>query len=446
MSAPRESGPRSAARVSVVIATRNSASTLERLFRSIERQTVPAKVIVVDNGSSDDTLELAAMHADVVRSAGPERSAQRNLGTAIATTEYVLHVDSDMVLEPQTIAECVKTADDTGAGALIVPETSIGDSVLARVRNLERSCYEGDDTIEAPRFFRRDVLVSHGGYDEELFAGEDWDLSQRLRLAGVPISRAREARLLHDDDATTLTAHLQKKYYYGRSLGRYVKRHPSLGARQVSPVRPAFLRHRRRLAAHPLLAAAVILLKVTELLAGGAGFVVAEAGVLRPLLQPLAVCLAAIAVWFAKLSLVHTYSPFSEPFRHSVLTWAFVSLACFALVWISPALALLALGRRENARAVAGFVPDVLILVRGLVGDDRVPRRRKLLLVVLAAYIAMPFDPVPDVIPVVGQLDDAIVAVLVLRLLLRAGGEPLVRGHWPGPESSLRVLLRLARA
>jgi glycosyltransferase involved in cell wall biosynthesis/uncharacterized membrane protein YkvA (DUF1232 family) len=444
VSASREPESRPAARVSVVITTRNSASTVERLFQSIEEQTVPAAVIIVDNDSSDDTLELAARYADVVRSAGPERSAQRNVGTATATTEYVLHVDSDMVLEPQTIAECLKTADATGADALIVPETSVGESLLARVRSLERSCYEGDDTIEAPRFFRRDVLVANGGYDEELFAGEDWDLTQRLRLAGVPIARAEGARLLHDDDATTLPAHLQKKYYYGHSLGRYVKRHPSLGARQVSPVRPAFVRHWRRLAAHPVLAAAVIVLKVTELLAAGVGFAIAE--VSRPLLRPAAVCLAAVAVWLAKLSLVQTDGPFSEPFRHSWLTWALVSLACFAVAWIAPAIALLAIGRREDARAVAGFVPDVLILVRGLVGDDRVSRRRKLLLIVLAAYIAMPFDPVPDVIPVVGQLDDAIVAILVLRSLLRAGGEPLVRSHWPGPESSLRVLLRLARA
>jgi glycosyltransferase involved in cell wall biosynthesis/uncharacterized membrane protein YkvA (DUF1232 family) len=445
VSVSREADLRSTERASVVITTRNSASTLERLFESIEQQIVRAEVIVVDNESTDDTLELAARHADVVRSAGPERSAQRNVGTAAATTEYVLHVDSDMVLEPQTIAECLKTADETGAGALIIPETSIGESLLARVRSLERSCYECDDTIEAPRFFRREVLVAHGGYDEELFAGEDWDLAQRLRLSGVPIARAYGARLLHDDDATTLPAHLQKKYYYGHSLGRYVKRHPSLGARQVSPVRPAFVRHRRRLAAHPALAAAVVLLKMTELLAGGAGFALAEVGKLRPSLRPAAVCLAALMIWFAKLSLVHTYSPFSKPFGGSWLTWAFVSLALFALAWIAPAVALLALGRKQDARAVAGFVPDVLILARGLVGDERVPRRRKLLLIILAAYIAMPFDPVPDVIPILGQLDDAIVAVLVLRVLLKAGGEPLVRSHWPGPESSLRVLLRLAR-
>lgn len=70
------------------------------------------------------------------------------------------------------------------------------------------------------------------------------------------------------------------------------------------------------------------------------------------------------------------------------------------------------------------------------------PRRRKLLLAALVAYLAMPIDLIPDFIPVVGQLDDAIAVVLVLRLFVRGGNEPLIREHWPGPEDSLRLLLK----
>jgi uncharacterized membrane protein YkvA (DUF1232 family) len=107
---------------------------------------------------------------------------------------------------------------------------------------------------------------------------------------------------------------------------------------------------------------------------------------------------------------------------------------------------LVACGRRADARALAGFIPDCLVLAGRLVRDDRVPRRRKLLLLGLAGYLALPFDLVPDFIPVAGQLDDVIVAALVLRHLIRAGGEPLLRELWPGPEQSLAVLLRLAGA
>jgi uncharacterized membrane protein YkvA (DUF1232 family) len=73
-----------------------------------------------------------------------------------------------------------------------------------------------------------------------------------------------------------------------------------------------------------------------------------------------------------------------------------------------------------------------------------VPRRRKLLLIALAAYLALPFDLVPDFIPVAGQLDDAVIVALVLRSFLRGGGDPLVRAHWPGPESALALVLKLA--
>jgi uncharacterized membrane protein YkvA (DUF1232 family) len=73
-----------------------------------------------------------------------------------------------------------------------------------------------------------------------------------------------------------------------------------------------------------------------------------------------------------------------------------------------------------------------------------VPRRKKALLVALTGYLALPLDLVPDFIPVAGQLDDVVIVTLVLRSLLHGGGETLVREHWPGPNSSLAVVLRLA--
>lgn len=105
---------------------------------------------------------------------------------------------------------------------------------------------------------------------------------------------------------------------------------------------------------------------------------------------------------------------------------------------------LLIAGRRTDARAVAGFVPDCLVLFRRLLGDPAISRRRKALLIGLLAYLASPIDLVPDFFPVIGQLDDLLIVVVGLRLLLRGGGETLVRKHWPGPDSSLALVIRLA--
>jgi uncharacterized membrane protein YkvA (DUF1232 family) len=98
----------------------------------------------------------------------------------------------------------------------------------------------------------------------------------------------------------------------------------------------------------------------------------------------------------------------------------------------------------SRARALVGFVPDCAVLFGRLLRDPRVPRRRKLLLAGLVAYLSMPLDLVPDFIPVVGQLDDALLVGLTLRSLVRSTGPELLREHWPGPPSSLELVLRLA--
>ena len=122
-----------------------------------------------------------------------------------------------------------------------------------------------------------------------------------------------------------------------------------------------------------------------------------------------------------------------------------VAIAVFAVVYAAFVVALILLGRRSDARAFATFIPDCIVLVTRLARDPRVPRRRKLLLFTLVGYLALPFDLVPDFIPVAGQLDDAIIVALVLRHVVRSGGEPLIRELWPGPEQSLALILRLAQ-
>ena len=124
------------------------------------------------------------------------------------------------------------------------------------------------------------------------------------------------------------------------------------------------------------------------------------------------------------------------------LTLVFVGVVL--VLYAALVLALVLLGRREHARAVAGLIPDCVVLFRRLLRDPRVARRHKLMLAALVPYLLLPFDLVPDFIPVAGQLDDVLIVAFVLRRVVRAAGPQLVEEHWPGPHVSLRLMLRLA--
>jgi len=120
----------------------------------------------------------------------------------------------------------------------------------------------------------------------------------------------------------------------------------------------------------------------------------------------------------------------------SGMGWVLYSVCLALLLYAGVVAAFFVAGRREDARAVAGFVPDCVVLFARLLRDDRLPRRHKLLVAALLPYLAMPFDLIPDFIPVAGQLDDAVIVALVLRRVVRANPE-LVEEHWPGPRRTL---------
>ena len=124
-------------------------------------------------------------------------------------------------------------------------------------------------------------------------------------------------------------------------------------------------------------------------------------------------------------------------------TWAYYALGIPLGLYLAIVVAFILAGRREDARALAGFIPDCVVLFSRLLRDRRLPRRHKLLVAALIPYLALPFDLIPDFVPVAGQLDDAVLVAFVLRRIVRANPD-LIREHWPGPPSSLGFVLRLA--
>ena len=263
--------------VSVIVTTRNSARTLDECLRSIKDQDHrPLELIVVDNRSTDGTVEIARRLADAVADQGPERSAQRNRGARIARGDYLLFIDSDMKLDRRVVSDCVELQRASGAPAVVIPEYSVGEGFIARCRAFERTFYVGDDSVEAARFFTRAAFEASGGFDEELTGPEDWDLSLRI-AQGRHLPRTANY-IEHDEGRLSLATVMGKKRYYAGSSMRYMRKHGRGSVGQGNLIlRPAFVRGWRRMARHPVLAAGVISLKSLETAAVGWGMVQAWA-------------------------------------------------------------------------------------------------------------------------------------------------------------------------
>lgn len=114
-------------------------------------------------------------------------------------------------------------------------------------------------------------------------------------------------------------------------------------------------------------------------------------------------------------------------------------IACLVVFWLLRP-------RGVPAREVLATVPDVVRLLRGLIVDPTVPRDVRIVLVGLVAWIVSPIDLIPEFIPVIGPLDDIVVAVAALRYVRRRVGVETLRARWRGSEAGFVVLTRIIGA
>jgi uncharacterized membrane protein YkvA (DUF1232 family) len=128
-----------------------------------------------------------------------------------------------------------------------------------------------------------------------------------------------------------------------------------------------------------------------------------------------------------------------------VLRGLLISVGIVVAVWLLAILVLVVLGRKSQARELAALLPNLVALFRGLLGDPRVPRSSKAWLGFALAWFLSPIDLIPEFIPVAGPLDDAIVAALVLRHVLRRTDRTVLADHWHGEPGTLDAILRFGR-
>jgi glycosyltransferase involved in cell wall biosynthesis len=237
--------------LSIIIPVKNEARNIALCIDAFQGAVREgwAEILVIDNFSTDDTKRIAeAMGVRVIQQ-GPERSTQRNRGWKEAQGEFVFFVDADMRVPEATLreirgriqkSEVRSQKSATGefslisdlrplssdlwspVDALYVREVRAGTSWWIKVRNFERSFYDAT-CIDGLRVIKRSLLAQVGGYDENLFAAEDWDLDRRILSITSKVSLT-DGYLLHDEGAFSFSRHLKKKAYYSTNFSAYLNK------------------------------------------------------------------------------------------------------------------------------------------------------------------------------------------------------------------------------
>jgi glycosyltransferase involved in cell wall biosynthesis len=206
---------------------------------------------VVDNFSNDKTQDIARLFTDKIFETGPERSAQVNFGVTQASGEFVYKVDSDFELDPNVIAECVDEINK-GFDAIVVhntPDESVG--WIAKIRKFEVDMYKYNLTHSSARFLKKDTYEEIGGFNENITAGEDYDLQNRLNKGFKTGFIGAEA--LHLGEPTSLWSHMKKYYDYGGDFVNYQRENKQESKTQLSLVRSVYLRNWRSFVRNPLI-------------------------------------------------------------------------------------------------------------------------------------------------------------------------------------------------
>lgn len=258
--------------ISVIIPTKNSAQFLDASLKSVQNQTYKnVEIIVVDNNSTDSTKDIARKYTDKVFNIGPERSAQVNYGVTQAQGEYVYKVDSDFVLDPEVVSQCVAKANEGFDAVVVHNSPDVRVSWIAKIRKFEVDMYKYDITHSSARFIRKDVYNKIGGFNEAITAGEDYDIQNKLNRNGFKTGFI-DAEALHLGEPTNFWKHMMKYYQYGKDFVNYKQENQEESKEQLGVVRPVYLRNWKKFFKHPLLGIGFILYIIFKFGFGGLGY------------------------------------------------------------------------------------------------------------------------------------------------------------------------------
>ncbi len=137
---------------------------------------------------------------------------------------------------------------------------------------LEKETYIGDNLIAAARFFSKKAFLSVGGYNEKMVAYEEHDLHNRILNNGFKIVRVPKVEEINIGEPISILE-IAKKHYYGKTIGKFVKKNPERAKRQIAPLRSSYIRHWKNFLVHPKLTTGFIIYQFVRYLSAGLGYI-----------------------------------------------------------------------------------------------------------------------------------------------------------------------------
>jgi len=209
--------------VSIVIPAYNAERTLRECLQGVTtlKWSGELEVIVVNDGSSDKTSEIASSFSKVkVINVPHEGVAQAtNIGVKAAHYDIVVLVDADAVLETDWLEKIIPSLDDSSVAAVSGYAVTANRSIIGKLMGydvesrLDRVPTDTDHLFTMNVACRRNALLEVGLFNKELHAGQDVDLSRRLKAAGYRLILRKDARCRHywKDN---LKGYLRQQYNY----------------------------------------------------------------------------------------------------------------------------------------------------------------------------------------------------------------------------------------
>jgi cellulose synthase/poly-beta-1,6-N-acetylglucosamine synthase-like glycosyltransferase len=215
-------------RITVAVCVRNGAKTLDACLHSLAGLEYPAErleILVVDNASTDETLEIASRYpAKVITESRVGRGFARETAWRSATGKLIAFTDADCVADSKWLLDLIPVFSDPGVGVAGGRIITMGEDAIAKFYEMRRIVsneeFSGDYPFSPPflatanAIFRRDALVACGGFDPDITVGEDADICWRIGRLGYRI-RYVPAGIIYHHHRESLSGLFRQSIEYG---------------------------------------------------------------------------------------------------------------------------------------------------------------------------------------------------------------------------------------